>query len=261
MEEVKDVQAEEMTELETSEFEEAFSEAEPGEETGEAEDTEAEGEETEKEETEEEEAGTEEAQGEEEKEETPQDEPPKDEQKIVIDGLEYTQEEIARIVAQPPKQYGVLEQMAKDAGMSVDDYLKDVEERYAAGQVESRTAQLVEQGLDETLAKHIAETEMENARLKAGTELAQKAEAKRKETQSQAEARMETEIAEFNRLYPEIREIPPEVLSEISKTGHSPVVAYQNYLLRKQETELKTLKQAEKNKKTTPGARKGDAGG
>jgi hypothetical protein len=250
------VQSEEMTEQETSEFEEAFSESgeETGEETALEADQEAEGEESETGEAEEAETEEEEATGEEEKtEEKPQ--------KIVVDGREYTQEEIAQIVSQPPRRYGVLEQLAKDAGKSVDEYLADVEARYEESQIESRTAQLVGQGMEEGLAKHFAETEVENARLKAGAERTQQAEAKRKETQSRTEARMEAEIAEFDRIYPDVREIPPEVFDEISKTGHSPVVAYQNYLLQKQEVELKTLKQDKKNRETTPGAAKGTSKG
>ena len=252
MEEVKDVQAEEMSEQELGEFEEAFSETEEaGEETGKEESGEGKEEEAEGE-----------AEEEEEEEEAPEvEEEEKAPPKIMVNGREYTQEEIVQIVSQTPKQYGVLEQLAKDAGQSVDEYLADVEARYEEGQIQRRTAQLVGQGMEESLAQHVAKTEVENARLKAGAERTQQAEAKRKETQSQTEARMKAEIDAFNSMYPDVREIPPEVLEEISKTGHTPVVAYQNYLLRQQETELKTLKQAEKNKKSTPGPAKGTQAG
>jgi hypothetical protein len=256
--EEKEVSAEEMTEQETSDFEEAFAGEEAGEEEAKEEETgeeATEGEEAESEAGEEEPPETEEAGN---KEEEKKEAPPS---KIMVNGREYTQEEIMQKLSEPPKRYGVLEQMAKDAGKSVDDYLADVEEKYAAARVESRKAQLVGQGMEESLAQHVAETEMENARLKAGTELAQQAEAKRKETQSQTEARMKAEIEEFNSVYPDVREIPPEVLDEISKTGHSPVVAYQNYLLHKQEAELKALKQSKKNKESTPGSVKGTKAG
>ena len=244
------VSAEEMTEQETSDFEEAFNEADNVEGTGEEAKEETDGQKGEEEAPED---------GSEEKtEETAEEEKL---QAIIVNGREYTQEEIAQKLSEPPQRYGILEKLAGEAGMSVDDYLADVDERYTQSQVESRAEQLMEQGLDENFAMHVAEVEVENAKMKTGVEQALQAEGRQKETQAQAEARMQSEIAEFDRIYPGVKEFPPEVLAEIQQTGHSPVVAYQNYLLKKQASELKALKQARRNKDTLPGPAKGTEAG
>lgn len=263
MEEEKEVQAEEMSEQETNDFEEAFSEAEAGEETGQDAEEGA-GAETE------EEPG-EEAPAEEKPEGPAKGEEEKAAPVFMIGGREYTQEEIAQKLAEAekPRSYSVLEQLAKDAGKTVDEYLADVETRYEESQIDvrakERAEQLIGQGMEENFAEHLARVEVENANFKAKAERSKQQAMERgqraEETRAQADARMKAEIAEFNSVYPDVREIPPEVLDEISKTGHSPVVAYQNYLLQKQENELKALKQARKNKESTPGPAKGTQAG
>ena len=63
---------------------------------------------------------------------------------------------------------------------------------------------------------------------------------------TQSEAQMRANVEEFARMFPDVREIPEEVIAEIERTGETPVVAYQNYLLGQKEKELAALRQAEK---------------
>ena len=246
-----------ITEQDTSDFETAFAE----EETGTEEVAEETVEETPQEASQEETQET----SQEETQEEVKVETPATPTTLTINGREYTQEEIAQKLSTPPKNYGVLERLANEAGKNVDDYLKEVEERYEKSQIDERAkeraTQLIEQGMEENLANHLAQVEVENANFKSKIERAaqqaQEMGQKQNEGSVQAEQRMQAEIREFDKLYPGVKEFPPEMLNEIKQTGHTPVVAYQNYLLRKQETELKALQQAKKNEETTPGAVKG----
>ncbi len=71
---------------------------------------------------------------------------------------------------------------------------------------------------------------------------------------------MEVALAEFLEMYPDVREFPAEVLEEISRTGYTPLKAYQKYLLEQKEAELKELKQLQKNRLMSPGSVRGQGG-
>lgn len=233
MEENTNVQAEETTALEES-FDEAFSDEVAEDETSESEDfTEEEVDES-KEEFKDESSSEESA----------------DERLIEIDGKEYAIDDIKNMLKAEPDYPDAIKNLAKMANMSVTDYLAMVENAAIENQINSRVQQLINQDVSEDLAGYIAKIEQENEKFKRSEQEAKERSARDRDVKAQIEA--------FNRLYPDVRELPKEVIEDINKTGSSPVEAYQRYLLDSKERELKVLKQEKKNKMTTPGAVKGN---
>lgn len=172
---------------------------------------------------------------------------------IEIDGKEYTPDDIRSVIqAQNAPDYPeAVKNLARNANMSVTDYLAMVENAAIENQVNARVQQLMDQDVNEELARYIAGVEQENEKFKRSQQRAHEEGARKAEMQAQVEA--------FNRLYPDVDELPRQVIDDITKTGASPVEAYQRYLLEEREKELKILRQEKKNRDTTPGAAKSGA--
>ena len=187
--------------------------------------------------------------------------------KIAVGGREYAAADVegllsrltelqAQVNTVPPER-AFLERIAALSGMDVDAFMKDGEKMLIDHQAQARTAQLMEQGLPEEMARHVAQLEAEREAAKNAETVRGKAEAVMQAERTQSEAQMRANVEEFARMFPDVREIPEEVIAEIERTGETPVVAYQNYLLGQKEKELAALRQAEKNKRSTTGSVKG----
>lgn len=192
----------------------------------------------------------------------------KEEPKIAVGGREYTAEDIAGIldrvtelqgaVNTPPPERALIEKLAAQAGMRVDEFVENAETAILEGATAARAQQLEAQGIEPEMARHIAELEVKakaNENMRAAMEnrstTAQTA-------QQEAKARFDAQVAEFDRMFPDVKEPPDEVFEEMRRTGASPIVAYQNYLLRQREAELNALRQEQKNKEKSTGSARGN---
>ena len=187
--------------------------------------------------------------------------------KITVGGREYAAADVERLLSRltelqaqvntVPPERAFLERIAALSGMDVDAFMKDGEKMLLGHQAQARTAQLMEQGLPEEMARHVAQLEAELEAAKNAETVRGKAEAVMQAERTQSEAQMRANVEEFARMFTDVREIPEEEIAEIERTGETPVVAYQNYLLGQKEKELAALRQAEKNKRSTTGSVKG----
>lgn len=192
---------------------------------------------------------------------------PKSEGKITVGGREYAAADVEGLLSRltelqaqantVPPERAFLERIAALSGMDVDAFMKDGEKMLIDHQAQARTAQLMEQGLSEEMAKHVAQLEAEREAAKNAETVRGKAEAVMQAERTQSEAQMRANVEEFARMFPDVKEIPDEVIAEIERTGQTPVIAYQNYLLTQKEKELAALRQTEKNRRNTTGSVKG----
>lgn len=192
---------------------------------------------------------------------------PKSEGRITVGGREYAAADVEGLLSRltelqaqantVPPERAFLERIAALSGMDVDAFMKDGEKMLLDHQAQARTAQLMEQGLSEEMAKHVAQLEAEREAAKNAETVRGKAEAVMQAERTQSEAQMRANVEEFARMFPDVKEIPDEVIAEIERTGQTPVIAYQNYLLTQKEKELAALRQTEKNRRNTTGSVKG----
>lgn len=165
---------------------------------------------------------------------------------VTIDGQAYTfsQEELEKHTPAPSPERQMLEQIASQAGIGFDELMRQMEGSLDEAKSGLRAEQLMEQGYEPGMARHIAQIELENAKFKNG------------KAGSREEARIFEGIAEFEAMYPEVEDLPPSVVREI-RAGATPVAAYQKYLLDERERELQALRQEKKNREKSPGSIRG----
>lgn len=186
---------------------------------------------------------------------------------LTVGGREYTAADVEGLLSRitelqaavntvsPEREF--VERLAAQAGMDVEAFLQDGGRMLAERQVQARTAQLVDQGLEESMARHVAELEVERDSVKNAESMRKNSETQAQEAQNAAEAQIRANVEEFARMYPDVKELPDEVIKDIEQTGATPVVAYQKYLLHEKEKELAAVRQAAKNRKQTTGSVKG----
>lgn len=226
-EETPETQAAEMSEEECADFMEAFEEAdEQPEETDEPEDADE---------------GWEEAQEAGETQETP---------KILIGDTEMTPQEIEQILdrAQSAPERSVVQKLAEQCGMTTEEFLARADDLFDESRISARERQLLAQEYDPGMARHIAQLEVENARYKNTPGEMDRAQQKKMEEQ------VRKNVQEFSAMFPDVYEIPPEVYEDVAKTGATPVVAYQRYLISQKDRELARMRQEQKNRESTPGS-------
>lgn len=187
--------------------------------------------------------------------------------RLEVGGREYTASDVEGLLSRitelqatvntvsPERDF--VERMAAQAGMDVDAFLQDGGRMLAERQIQARTVQLMDQGMEESMARHVAELETEREAANNAGNIRKSMESRAQDVQRQTEAQIRANVEEFARKFPDVKELPDEVVKEVEKTGATPVVAYQNYLLEQKEKELAALRQAEKNKKQTTGSVKG----
>lgn len=66
-------------------------------------------------------------------------------------------------------------------------------------------------------------------------------------------------LAAFEEAYPEVEELPEQVITEIITTDKSPIEAYQGYLLELKDLEIAKLRKQQSNRASTPGSVSGSA--
>lgn len=186
---------------------------------------------------------------------------------LEIGGREYTASDVEGLLSRitelqaavntvsPEREF--VERLAAQSGMDVEAFLQDGGRMLAERQIEARTAQLVDQGLEESMARHVAELEVERDAQANADNMRKSLGAQAQEAQNAAEEQIRANVEEFARMYPDVKELPDEVIKDIEQTGATPVVAYQKYLLHEKEKELAAARQAEKNRKQTTGSVKG----
>lgn len=154
-----------------------------------------------------------------------------------------------RVRARRDESDGVLLQLAKAAGMSREDYIKNVSQAILQGKIEKRKAELVAQGRDLDSAGQIARLEAEKEELRQKEEQENAAKMQRK----MRDDAVRDDIRSLLKLYPDLKEFPPEVI-RMCEGGLMPSAAYQKYLLDQKEIEVKQLRQDRKNREVSPGA-------
>lgn len=177
-------------------------------------------------------------------------------------GLDYDRIREDREALRNAREIQVIDRLARQNGMNREEYLQSIEANLQNAAIETREAAYLEQGIDPAAARRLAEAEVKAEML----ETAVKTQEQERQERDSFEAKMKQDIEEFDRLYPDVKELPPEVIDEISSTGKTPAIAYGEYLLRQKEkeimekeAELERVRQEEKNKNTTPGSVKGNS--
>lgn len=145
-----------------------------------------------------------------------------------------------------------IERLAQQAGLSTDQFLGQLGTLIKTNAVESKRLAFMNEGIDEPMAQRLAEMAYENETLKNGQVMREQQESGRAQAAQQVKDRIDHEIAEFGNRFPDVDKIPDEVISKI-KSGESPVVAYQDYLIQENQKKIKAIEQTNKNKETSPG--------
>lgn len=173
--------------------------------------------------------------------------------KILIGDTEMTPEEIEQIFdrVQSAPERTVVQKLAEQCGMTPEEFMAQADDIFSASRLSAREQQLLAQDYDPGMARHIAQLEVENARYKNRPEEAERMRQKKTEEQ------IRKNVQEFGAAFPDVYEIPPEVYEDVAKTGATPVVAYQRYLIAERDRELARMKQEQKNRENTPGSVRG----
>ena len=138
----------------------------------------------------------------------------------------------------------LLGQLARQAGMSPEQYLGAVQERAGRQGVQ----QLVAQGVPEREARELYALRRQQAAGAAAMRAAQQRAASRKPFQ------------DFVREYPNVTQFPQPVLTRI-QAGESPVAAYRAWELEQAKAQLAARQAADNNRATAPGSAAGLGGG
>ena len=144
-----------------------------------------------------------------------------------------------------------IKQKAEELGMSVDEYMDEVEDyerRQQEEQNQERLEEMVENGVPEELAREVIAT----AELRRQLQLKEN-ELKEREEASKAKEEEEKEYQDFLKNFPDVNpeDIPKEVFEEAVNSDLSS--AYMKYKLKELETQLKVSKQNEENAASTVG--------
>ncbi len=169
--------------------------------------------------------------------------------RVKLGEKEYTfsQEEIENYKKEPSAEQKTLEKLAKQAGISTEELIWQAERSEGEAKCAMRAEQLYDQGYDYDMALHIAQIEIENASLRNQAQ---------PEGMSRDQILIFSGIEEFERMYPDVDDLPETVVEEI-RAGATPVAAYQSYLLEEKERELAGFRYEQMNREKLPGSVKG----
>lgn len=144
-----------------------------------------------------------------------------------------------------------IQQKAKELGITVDEYMDQVEQ-YEKQQKEERDQErleeMVESGVPEDLAREVIAT----AELRRQLQLKEN-ELKEKEEASKKKDKENQEYEEFVKNFPDVnpKDIPKEVFEDAANSNLSS--AYMKYKMKDLENQLKIAKQNEENAESTVG--------
>ena len=144
-----------------------------------------------------------------------------------------------------------IKQKADELGMSVDEYMDEVENyerRKKEEQDQERLEEMVENGVPEELAREVIAT----AELRRQLQLKEN-ELKEREEASRAKEAEEKEYEDFLNAFPDVEpeSIPKEVFEDAVNSNLT--AAYTKYKMKELETQLKVAKQNEENSASTVG--------
>lgn len=144
-----------------------------------------------------------------------------------------------------------LKKKADELGISVDEYMdqvEDYERRQQEEQDQERLEEMIENGVPEDVAREVIATAELRRRLQE-----KENELKEKEEASKKKEKEEKEYEDFLKNFPDVNpeDIPKEVFEEAVNSDLSS--AYMKYKLSQLETQLKVSKQNEENAASTVG--------
>lgn len=197
----------------------------------------------------------------------PEKEPTKEEIALMVGEHKFTAADVEGLLGRitelqgaantPPQERQLLERLAAQSGMEVSEFMENVEGALTESKITQRMTQLLDQGMEEDMARHVAELEVQAKAAENMQKTAQNQFETAKTAEQATEETFKNQIKEFEQMFPDVGMPPDEVFSIIEKTGVSPVVAYQQYLLEQNKVELANAKQEQKNRTQTPGSVKG----
>jgi len=163
-----------------------------------------------------------------------------------------------RGVREPSEAELFIQRMAQNAGVTPEEFMRTTLETVGEQKIAARVQQLLDQGVEEEMARHIAQLETEVSRYKAGEETRQN---EQQEKQARYDRFMES-VRRLEETYPEAKEWTefPDGMRERMSKGMLPLEAYQATKLAgvmEMEKELKQLRQEKKNRETSAGSVKG----
>lgn len=137
-----------------------------------------------------------------------------------------------------------IERLARQSGVSTDQFMKGLEGIVKQGAVSSRKNMFVQMGVGDAAADMLAHMQWEVDSLRNANSAGAREEIRGK---------ISRDIAAFEKKFPQVQELPDEVISAI-RAGESPVAAYQDHLLRENERKLRALEQNGRNRAGSPGS-------
>lgn len=175
-------------------------------------------------------------------------------------GMDYDRIRAERDSLKNSREVQLINRLARQAGMPVHDYIEGLEEQLHNANVTARATRYIEGGMDDEAAYRLADTEIRKEQLE-NTIAAQNSE---QQAVAEMNAKIQKGIEEFERIYPDVMEIPQEVIADIQTTGKTPVQAYRDYQqaqreaeLERKEKELAKREKTKENQETSPGSVKG----
>lgn len=165
-------------------------------------------------------------------------------------GLDYDRKTKKIEELESSEEMSYIKEKAKESGMTPTEYikaLKDYEVQQAKQQEQAEIDEMVENGIAESIARKVVETnrvakELEAEKLRIKQEQAEIAKAKEREADNE----------QFIQAYPDIdiKSIPKEVFIDAEKMGL--IGAYSKYENAKLKTELEILRKNQENIKSSP---------
>ena len=167
-------------------------------------------------------------------------------------GLNYDklQEKLTNLQTSKAETY--VSKKAEELGMSVDEYIEEVE-RYEREQEkakeQARIEEMIENGVPEDVAKEVIATSQLRKQLQA-----KENELKEKEAERQKEIDEKREYEEFIEAFPDVKtdEIPKEVF--VASQNSSLKQAYSEWLIKSLKEQLSIKEQNEKNSSSSVGS-------
>lgn len=166
-------------------------------------------------------------------------------------GLNYDKKVQELESLQNSKAETYIKKKSAELGMTVDEYMDQVEEyekQQRKEQEEERLEEMIENGVPEELAKEVIAT----AELRRKLQIKEN-ELKEREEATKAKEKEKQEYEDFMKNFPDVNpeDIPKEVFEEAANSNLSS--AYMKYKLKDLENQLKIAKQNEENAASTVG--------
>lgn len=147
----------------------------------------------------------------------------------------------------------LIAELSRANGVCVEEYLEGVEAALKEQKISSLSEGFKNAGFDENAARELAKREIEVMALK------QDAESRERSAESERESAIEKDVRQILKLYPDIKEFPPEVTEMCVNDGIMPSVAYMKYLIGQKDVRIRQLEQNEKNIYLSAGSLKAEA--